>query len=444
MASRFDTIVLGAGPAGGVVATQLAKRGLRPALVEQELFGGECAYWACIPSKTLLRAPEVISEATRVAGAGTPARRWQDLAEYRDFMVRNLDDGGEVDDYEEQGVSTFRGRASFARAGEVDVGGELLESERIVIATGSEPVIPPIVGLEQAGYWTNREATTLKEIPDSVVVLGGGPVGIELAQLLRGLGASVSLLEGSPRLLAREDPRVSELILGALREDGIEVRCGVEAESVALKDGKRVVSLPDGTELRGTELIVATGRRPRLDGLGLERVGIEPGEKGIVIDEHCRAGEGVWAVGDVTGLMPFTHVGMYQGRIAAADIAGEPARASYDGIPRVVFSDPELAAVGLTSEQADAAVSARIELGSSIARPWTYEKEPRGELCVIADPRRHVLVGAWAVGPLASEWIHYAALAIKAQLPLDVLRDTVAQFPTYTEAYLKALDKLEA
>ncbi len=444
---RFDAVVLGAGPAGEVVATRLGERGLRTALVEAELIGGECAYWACIPSKTLLRPPEVRLEAQRTAGTSTPAQRWSEIAAYRDYMIRHLDDSEEIKGYERGGVTVFKGPAKLAGAGKIEVGERTLQSERIIIATGSETRVPSIPGLEEAGYWTNREATTFSEIPESVVILGGGPVGIELAQLLRRLGSDVHLVESADRLLSREDSRVSELISEAVSEDGIDVHVGFDVASVSRSDGLRSVRLRDGAELRAGELIVATGRVPRVGKLALESAGIEAGPSGIEVDERCRVSEGIWAVGDVTGAMPFTHVAKYQARIACADIGGEPVRADYAAVPRVVFCDPEVAAVGLTQGQAADkgidAVSSHVELPKSIARPWTYETDPRGELTVIADRERKILVGAWAVAPLASEWIHYAALAIKAQIPIGVLRDTVAQFPTYTEAYIKALEQLE-
>jgi pyruvate/2-oxoglutarate dehydrogenase complex dihydrolipoamide dehydrogenase (E3) component len=444
-ADRFDAIVLGAGPAGETVVPRLADRGMRVALVERELVGGECAYWACIPSKTLLRPGEVRHEADRAPGSSGTEPRWRDVVEYRDYMIRNLDDREEIESYERNGVQVFKGRGALRGPGEVEVDGHRLQAERIVIATGSETRIPPIDGLEEAGYWTNREATTLREVPDSVIVLGGGPVGIELAQLLRRFGADVHLLESAERLLEREAPRVSELLLESLRADGIHVYTGAEAESVTRRDGRRTVHF-GGQEVQASELIVAVGRKPRVEDLSLERVGIDPGPSGIEVDERCRAAEGIWAVGDVTGKMPFTHVAKYQGRIAVADIAGDTARADYAAIPRVVFSDPEVAAVGMTEEQGrESGVDAdvvHLTLRDEITRPWTYETEPRGELALIADRDRRMLVGAWAVGPLASEWIHYAALAIKAQVPLAVLKDAVPQFPTYTEAYLKALEKI--
>jgi pyruvate/2-oxoglutarate dehydrogenase complex dihydrolipoamide dehydrogenase (E3) component len=447
MSTRFDAVVIGAGPAGEVAASRLSERGLRTALIERELVGGECAYWACIPSKTLLRPPEVRFEAKRAAGTSAPEQRWSEVCAYRDYMIRHLDDTKQVEGYEQRGVRVYRGEAKLVGAGRVEIAGETIETERVVIATGSDPKIPPIPGLVEAGYWTNREATTLREIPRSVVILGGGPVGIELGQLLRRFGADVHIIEAADRMLPREDRRVGELVAGVLREDGIELHLGASAREVSASGHQRSVRLEDGSEVGAQELLVAIGRAPRVQGIGLESVGIEPDPRGIGIDERCRAAAGVWAIGDVTGVMPFTHVGMYQGRIACADIAGHPVHADYAAIPRVVFCDPEVAAVGLTEQQAGERdldiASARVELADAIARPWTYEQDPRGEIGVLADRARGVLVGAWAVSPLAGEWIHYAALAIKTQTPVAVLRDTVAQFPTYTEAYLKAIEALE-
>jgi dihydrolipoamide dehydrogenase len=442
---RFDAIVLGAGPAGEVVTSRLNQQGLRTALVERELIGGECGYWACIPSKTLLRPGEVRSEAARAFGTTTPDLRWDEIAEYRDYMIRHLDDSSEVKSYEQSGVRVFKGEGRFRAPGEVEVGGRTLRADRVIIATGSDPVIPPIEGLEQAGYWTNREATTFSEPPESAIILGGGPVGVELAQLMRRFGAEVHLLESAERLLAREDPRVSELTVGALRDDGVEVHLGAEVASVSAADGRRTVHFA-GRQVSARELVVAVGRKPRIDSLALEQVGIEPGPRGIEVDERCRAAEGIWAIGDVTGVMPFTHVAKYQGRLVCRDIAGESVRADYSGVPRVVFSDPEVAAVGMTEAQAREAgidlETIHAKLAESISRPYTYEREPRGELQILADRRRSVLIGAWGVGPLASEWIHFAALAIKAEIPVPVLKDTVPQFPTYAEAYQYALEKL--
>jgi pyruvate/2-oxoglutarate dehydrogenase complex dihydrolipoamide dehydrogenase (E3) component len=444
---RYDAVVIGTGPAGEVAVSRLSDQGLSVALVERELIGGECGYWACIPSKTLLRPPETRAEARRAAGVDEPQQHWPDVAKYRDYMIRNLDDAKQVEGYERDGVAVFKGAAKIAGPGRVEVDGQTLETARIVVATGSDAVIPPIDGLKEAGYWTNREATTVQEIPESVVILGGGPVGVELGQFFRRFGAQVTIVQGAERLIDREDPAVGDLIADYLREEGIDVRLGVKARAARRSDGHRVLVLEDGEEVAGQELLIATGRRPRVNDIGLESVGIEPNAKGIQIDERCRAADGVWAIGDVTGVMPFTHVGMYQGRIACADIAGRPVTADYSAIPRVVFCDPEIAAAGMTEQQArergiDIATS-HVSLPDAIARPWTYEENPRGDLGLIADRSRKVLVGAWAVAPLAGEWIHQAALAIKTQTPIEVLRDTVAQFPTFSESYLKAVERLE-
>jgi dihydrolipoamide dehydrogenase len=446
VSARFDAVVVGAGPAGEVAVSRLVEQGLRTALVERELVGGECAYWACIPSKTLLRPPEARSEARRAAGLEEPRARWPEIVEYRNYMVRDLDDRGAAAGYERRGVSVFRGEARVTARGVLEIAGQTLESDRIIIATGSDPAIPRIDGLEEAGYWTNREATTLDEVPDDVVVLGGGPVGIELGQMLRRYGASVTIVQAPERLIDREDPAVSALIEAALEEDGIELRLGEKAVAVRGENGRRAVKLESGEELKVERLVVATGRRPRPPD-GLEDLGIGLGERGeLPVDERCRAGEGVWAVGDVTGVSLFTHVGKYQARIACADIAGDRVRADYSAIPRVVFSDPEIAAVGLTSERAAAkgidVAEGRADL-RSIARTETYGQGIGGQLGVLADRERRVLVGAWAVGPLAGEWIHQAVLAVKTATPLEVLRDTVAQFPTFSEAYLNAVESID-
>lgn len=328
---RFDAIVIGAGPAGEVVASRLGERGLSTALVEQELVGGECAYWACIPSKTLLRPGEARQEAERSPGTSGARTQWSDVAEYRDYMIRNLDDEDEIEGYEEQGIRVFKGRASLHGPGKVQIGRKTIRGRRIVIATGSEAEIPPIEGLAASGYWTNREATTLMQVPDSVIVLGGGPVGIELAQMLRRFGAEVDVFEASDRLLAREDPRVGELVLAALLDDGIRVHLKTEVAAVS-RDGDYRLAHYDGGDVRAGQVVVAIGRTPRVQGLGLESVGIEPTRSGIEVDECCRAADGIWAVGDVTGEMPFTHVAMYQARIAVADM--ERARRSMRGSTR--------------------------------------------------------------------------------------------------------------
>ncbi len=444
---RFDVAILGAGPAGEHAANALAAERRRVVLIERELIGGECSNWACIPTKTLLRCTEVRGESDRAAGVNQAALDWPELARYRDYMTSAGDDTSRVAGYRDRGVIVLKGSGRLDGPGAVEVDGRRYQAEAILICTGSDPVIPPLDGLAEAGYWTNREATALSEIPASAIVVGGGPVGIELAQFLVRVGAEVSLVQGAPRLADREDERVSELLAQSLRADGIDVHAGVQAARVRRKDELRVVSLDDGSELRGERLIVAVGRRPRSHDIGLETVGVTPQRSGIPIDRHCRVTDGVWAAGDCTGVMLFTHVAKYQARVALADLRGRPVNADYRAIPRVIFTDPEVAAVGMTESQAREAgletAVARVGLPESIARPSTYEQEPRGELSVIFDRRRRVMVGAWAVAPLASEWIHQAALAIKAEVGLETLLDTVAQFPSYSEAYLTALQALD-
>jgi pyruvate/2-oxoglutarate dehydrogenase complex dihydrolipoamide dehydrogenase (E3) component len=333
--------------------------------------------------------------------------------------------------------------------GALEVDGQRYEAERILISTGSEPVVPPVEGLTGAGYWTNREATSLHEIPASVIVMGGGPVGIELAQFMRRFGSEVSVVQGAPRLVEREDERVSELLCESLESGGVTVRTGANVQRVARDDEQTVVTLDDGSTLHGERLIVAVGRRPRGHGIGLEAIGVQPGEHGEVpVDGHCRVTDGVWAAGDCTGVMQFTHVAKYQARVAMADMLGRPVAADYRAIPRVIFTDPEVAAVGLTEAQArergHEIVTTRLDLPTGgVARTYTYEQNPRGEMSVVFDRERRVMLGAWAVAPLASEWIHQAVLAIQAEIPLDVLRQTVAQFPSYSEAYFFALQQLE-
>jgi pyruvate/2-oxoglutarate dehydrogenase complex dihydrolipoamide dehydrogenase (E3) component len=447
MADRFDVAILGAGPAGEHAANALAGRGRHVLLIERELIGGECSNWACIPTKTLLRPAEVRSESEHAAGTDPAALNWAELDRYRDYMTGAGDDSGRVKRYQELGVTVVKGDGRLTGPGRLEVDGSPFSAEQILISTGSDPVIPPIEGLAEAGYWTNREATALHEIPSSAVIIGGGPVGIELAQFLHRFGTQVTVVQGGPRLVPREDVRVCDLLTEAMREAGIEVRLDAQAISVGREGKERVVTLEGGQQLRGEQLIVATGRRPRSLDLGLETIGVDPGAHGIPIDERCRVTDGVWAAGDCTGVMLFTHLAKYQARVAMADMRGEAIGADYRAIPRVIFTDPEVAAVGLTAEQADEqgidAAVASISLAGSIARPSTYEQDERGELGVILDRRRRVMVGAWAVSPLASEWIHQAVLAIRAEVAYEVLIDTVAQFPSYSEAFLLALQAVE-
>jgi pyruvate/2-oxoglutarate dehydrogenase complex dihydrolipoamide dehydrogenase (E3) component len=448
VAEKFDAVILGMGPGGEVVAERLLAAGKKVALVERELLGGECAYWACIPSKTLLRPPEVKSEATRAFGTSTPELYLENIFDYRDYIIRNLDDSGEVKRYEEKGATVIRGEGCLDGPGRVEVNGETLEADHVVVATGSTSNMLPIDGLEDVPVWTNREATTTREVPERAVIIGGGPNGIETSQWLSRLGSQVTLVHHSEVLINREDPKVGEIIQPILEEEGIDVRVGRKVEKARKEnDGSVVVTLDDGDEVEMDVVVTVAGRTPRVEGIGLESIGVEPDKKGLPIDDRCRLAEGVWAVGDVTGVMLFTHVAQYQGRIVAANILGGDRRASYRGVPRVVFSDPEIAATGLTEEEAreegiDVA-AINLELPQAVARPVTYEKEPRGNLGLVVDQQERILVGAWAVAPLAGEWIHQACLAVRTRMPVDILLDSVFQFPTFSQAYLAALEKMD-
>lgn len=444
----FDVAIIGMGPGGEVAADRLLTGGKKVIAFESELIGGECAYWACIPSKTVLRGPEVKLEAARTAGVGASELNWEQARDYRDYMARNLDDSAQLAGYIQRGAQVVRGRASIAGPGRVRANGQEYLAHHIIIATGTEPVIPDFPGVGDITAWSNREVYTLTELPTSVAIVGASAVALETASFLTGFGVEVTLINRSDRLLRREEPEVSALAEKYVRELGVTVLA-----HTSVVGGKRghlgesELELSNGTSLKVDAVIFATGRTPRTGELDAARAGVTLDGRGNVrIDEHCWAAEGLWAIGDVTGVMPFTHVAKYQGRVVADCILGADRIASYDGIPRVVFANPEIAAVGLTREQAESrginAASIHVNLPETLARPWTYEQEPRGDLGILVDRHRRVLLGAWAVAPLAGEWIHQASLAIRGELSLEVLRDSVAQFPSYNEAYLVALDRL--
>lgn len=440
MSAGFEAIVIGAGPAGEVCAGHLADNGMRVAVAERELVAGECSYWACMPSKTLLRSGEALAAARHAPGAREAVTGEIDRAAalaWRDAVVSNWDDSDQAERLTDKGIELLRGDARLAGPGKVEIDGTAHETERIVIATGSGPAFPPVEGLDGLeGVWTNREVTALKEVPKSILILGGGPVGIEMAQALARLGARVTVVEAAPRLIAREAPQAGEVLAEALAEDGVELRLDAQASRAEPRGDGFVLTVGD-EELSAQKLLVATGRKPRLDGLGLDSVGIEPGEQGIEVDERLRAGEGAWAIGDVTGIMPFTHVGKYQARIAAEDMLGRSARADYRAVPRVVFTDPQMAAVG--ESEGEITGTARL---TRLARTSAFARngEARGFLTLVSDGTK--LTGACAVGPEAGDWIQQATLAVRAGVPIELLRDTIQPFPTFSEAYASALGDL--
>jgi pyruvate/2-oxoglutarate dehydrogenase complex dihydrolipoamide dehydrogenase (E3) component len=451
---EVDVVVMGLGIAGEELVGDLLDGGATVVGVERELVGGECNNWGCVPTKMMVRAGNVLAEARRVdviAGRSQVQPDWAPVARrVREEATAGWTDDATVKDFVEGGMRFVRGHARLTGPGAVRVSTadgvrDFVATRAVVLATGTEPTVPPIDGLAGTPFWTNRDIAQLTTVPASIIVLGAGAVGLELAQILARFGAEVTVIEAADRVLSNEDPEASAIAQAALEADGITIRTQLSATRVSYDDGFRV-ELSDGATARAERLLVAVGRTPNLGDIGLETIGLDPAASTVEVDDRLRAGDGLWAIGDITGKGEFTHVGTYQARIAALDILGRPTPgADYRAVPRVVYTDPEIGAVGLTEEQASHR-GIRVRIGTQqvakSARGWMHQAGNEGLLKLIADADRDILVGALSAGPVGGEVLAMLTVAVRAQVPLSMLRDMIYAYPTFHRGVEDALREM--
>ena len=451
MAERVDAIVLGMGVGGEEVAECLAENGLTVVGIESHLVGGECPYYGCVPTKMMIRADDMLAEGRRIprfAGDSTVTPDWGPVANrIRREATDNWDDRAAVERFEKKGGRFVRGAGRLAGPGKVSVNGTTYEATRaVVIATGTSPAIPPIPGLSEVKYWTNREAVKVEQLPASLVILGGGAIGLELSQAFARFGVKVAIIEGMNRVLAVEEPEASAVLGTVLERDGIELYLNVHAKSVEPRGDAVTVNLDDGRQVTGDQLLVATGRRSNLKDIGLETVGLDPSARLLEPDDHMRVGNRLWAVGDVTASGGFTHMAIYHADIAINDILGNPGPgADYRAKPRVTFTDPEVGAAGLTEEQArkkGIMVRTGIQKASVTSRGWIHGPGNDGLIKVVEDADRGILVGATAMGPRGGDILGIFELAIRKQIPTDDLRHLIYAYPTFYRGVGEAVRNL--
>lgn len=448
MTERVDVVVIGMGVGGEELAERLADAGLKVVGIESRLVGGECPYYACVPTKMMVRADELLAEGRRIpgfAGRSTVIPEWTPVAQrIRKEATDNWDDRVAVERFRKKGGHFVRGIGKLAGPGKVAANGTTYEAQRaVVLATGTSPAIPPIPGLQDVRFWTNREAIPVERVPESLMIIGGGAVGLELAQVFARFGAKVTIIEGMDRVLAMEEPEASAVLADVLTRDGIELCLNARVQSVDQQGDAIAVNLDGGRRVRGEKLLVATGRQANLKDIGLETIGLDPWARSIDVDDHLRAGERLWAIGDITGKGAFTHVAVYQADLALNDILGNPCPpADYVALPRVTFTDPEVGAAGLTEDAArkkGITVRTGIQPASRTVRGWIHGPGNDGLIKVVEDANRGVLVGATAVGPRGGDILGIFELAIKAKIPTDQLRHLIYAYPTFYRGVREAV-----